>query len=131
NQNTFAWFPASCPDPQFRDPPRAVELARRAVARVPKHADYLNTLGAACYRAGRAEEAVRALEAAIRCRAGGGDAGAFCFLAMGRWQVGTRDEARRAYDDALRWLERFPGARGTELDRVRVEAERLLGRSAR
>jgi tetratricopeptide (TPR) repeat protein len=129
NQNTLAWFLASCPDPQFRDPHRAVELARQAVARAPKQADYWNTLGTACYRAGRPGDAVTALERAIAYRVGGGDAMDYFILAMARRQLGDQEQSRRAYDEALRWLKRFPGAQGSELGRIRVEAEEVLGRS--
>ena len=130
NQNSLAWFLATCPDPQFRDPHRAVELARQAVARAPKQADYWNTLGAACYRAGRPGDAATALERAIEYRVGGGDACDYFFLAMARRQLGDQEQSRQAYDEALRWLKRFPGAQGTELGRIRVEAEEVLGLSA-
>jgi uncharacterized protein HemY len=129
NQNSLAWFLATCPDPQFRDPPRAVELARRALARAPKQADYWNTLGIACYRVGRPGDAATALERAIEYRVGGGDASDYFFLAVARQQLGDRERSRRAYDEAVRWLKRFPGAQGCELDRIRTEAEDVLGLS--
>jgi tetratricopeptide (TPR) repeat protein len=131
NQNSLAWFLVSCPDPQFRDPHRAVELARQAVARAPKQADYWNTLGAACYRAGRPGEAAAALGRAVEYRAGGGDAYDYFFLAMALRRSGNEERSRQAYDRALGWLKRCPGAQGTELGRIRTEAEEALGLPAR
>jgi tetratricopeptide (TPR) repeat protein len=127
NQNTLAWLLATCPDHKFRDPARAVELATRAVERAPKHPEYWNTYGAACYAAGDMARAAAALEKAVAYRAGGGDAYDYLFLAMARWQLGDRDEALTAHTKALLWLKRFPGAETTELARVRSEAEKLLG----
>jgi tetratricopeptide (TPR) repeat protein len=128
NQNSLAWFLVICPDPQFRDPHRAIELARRALDRAPKHADFWNTLGVAYYRAGQPAEAVAALEQAIKLRVGGGDATDYFFLAMARWQSGDEEQSQQAYGEALRWLERFPGAAGAELVRIRLEADEVLGR---
>jgi tetratricopeptide (TPR) repeat protein/tRNA A-37 threonylcarbamoyl transferase component Bud32 len=126
NQNSLAWFLATCPDTQFRDPPRAVELARQAIARAPKQADYWNTLGVACYRAGRADDAASALERAAEYRVGGGDALDYFFLAMARQRLGD-ERSRQTYDEAVRWLERYPGVQGIELARVRAEAREVLG----
>ena len=63
-------------------------------------ADYLNTLGAALYRAGRFDEAIRRLEEAIRLRGGDGLPQDWAFLAMAHHRLGHRDEARR-------WLDRL------------------------
>ena len=131
NQNALAWFLVSCPDPQFRDPVRAVEVALRAVEQAPKQPDYLNTLGVACYRAGDPEDAVVALERAAASRAGGGDALDLFFLAMARRELGDAAGAGRSYADALAWLARFPGGRTAEIDQARAEAEVVLGPLAR
>src|SRR5262249_14656680 len=50
DSNDLAWLFATCPDPKFRDPKRAVELAKKAVELAPKAGGLWNTLGAARYR---------------------------------------------------------------------------------
>jgi tetratricopeptide (TPR) repeat protein len=61
----------------------------------------LNTLGAALYRAGRFDEAIRRLEEGIQIRGGGpGDPTDWSLLAMAHHRLGHRDLARR-------WLERM------------------------
>jgi tetratricopeptide (TPR) repeat protein len=85
------------------DPKSPVRLAESAVQQLDqKHPDYpnvLNTLGAALYRAGRFDEAIRRLEEAIQAR-GGEHPTDWPFLAMAHHRLGHRDEARR-------WLERL------------------------
>jgi serine/threonine-protein kinase len=63
-------------------------------------ADYLNTLGAALYRAGRCDEAIHRLEEAIQARSEGGVPQDWAFLAMAHHRLGHRDRARR-------WLDRL------------------------
>jgi Flp pilus assembly protein TadD len=63
--NNLAWLLATCPDTKFRDPARAVELARKAVELAPKEGNYWNTLGMAQYRAGDRKAAIDAYAQAI------------------------------------------------------------------
>jgi len=58
--NNLAWFLATCPDARWRDGPAAVELAERAAA-ATGHEDpsILDTLSAACARAGDFDAASR------------------------------------------------------------------------
>jgi Flp pilus assembly protein TadD len=59
--------------------------------------------GAALYRAGKYAEAAHRLELAAKaCPL---RAGAWCFLAMARQRLGQTAEARRALDEAVRWIE--------------------------
>ena len=60
--------------------------------------DLLKTLGAALYRAGRFEEAIRRLNESIQARGDGGDPQGFAFLAMAHHRLGHRDEAKRWLD---------------------------------
>jgi serine/threonine protein kinase len=124
NENAFAWFLATCPDESFRDPPRAVALARTAVERAPERGDYWNTLGAACYRAGDAAGAVQALEKAVRLHHGGCGADWF-FLALAHVQRGEGDRARDCHQRALAWMRRHK-AGGHELRLLRAEAAAAL-----
>jgi serine/threonine protein kinase/WD40 repeat protein/tetratricopeptide (TPR) repeat protein len=132
SQNNLAWFLATCPEAKFRDPKRAVALAQKAVALAPKEGTYWNTLGTAHYRAGSSEEAVAALKKSMELR-NGGDSFDWFFLAMARWRLGQKDEARKWYEQAVQWLgqNRKALARSPqwpeELRRFRDEAEQLLG----
>ena len=59
------------------------------------------------------------------CSAVGGSNEWF-FLAMARWQLGEKDLARRAYDRAVQWMEKYhPKNEG--LHRLRAEAAEVLG----
>jgi tetratricopeptide (TPR) repeat protein len=59
----------------------------------------LSPLGAALYRAGRYDEAIRRLQEQIRER-GRGDAFEYAFLSMAHHRLGHREEA-------LRWLDQL------------------------
>jgi tetratricopeptide (TPR) repeat protein len=122
--NEAAWPLATHPDPRRRDIRRAVAWARRAAALEPDEGMYQNTLGVALYRAGDWPGAIEALEksAEFQGRTSYDD----FFLAMCRWRLGERQEARRLYDQAVRWMDRHqPG--DNELSRFRTEAADLLG----
>ena len=67
----------------------------------------LKTLGAALYRAGRFEEAIRRLDESIQARGDGGDPKGFAFLAMAHHRLGHRDEAKR-------WLDKLVAYRPKE-----------------
>jgi tetratricopeptide (TPR) repeat protein len=81
-------------------PIRLAEAAVRGATESQKR-NYLNTLGAALYRAGRYDEAIRRLEEAIQARPGGqGIPADWSLLAMAHHRLGHREFARR-------WLERL------------------------
>lgn len=57
--NQFAWMLAACPRPEYRDGPRAVELARRGCELTDwQDANLLDTLASAYAECGRFDEAV-------------------------------------------------------------------------
>jgi tetratricopeptide (TPR) repeat protein len=64
--NQLARSLATCPDPKFRDPRRAVRLAQQATSHAPPPnmtvGSYRHTLGVAYYRAGNWKQALEALE---------------------------------------------------------------------
>lgn len=62
--NNLAWLLATAADPEIRDPRRALELAKRAVAVQPS-AVFLDTLAEAYFVNGRTAEAVETIKAAI------------------------------------------------------------------
>jgi eukaryotic-like serine/threonine-protein kinase len=129
SQNDLAWLLTTSPDPQFRDPSRAVELAKKAVVLAPKRANFWNTLGAAHYCAGNWNDAVTALEKSMKLNKGG-DSYDWFFLAMAHWKLGYKEQARKWYDQAISWMEKNQPRNEhdrEELARFRAEAANLLG----
>jgi tetratricopeptide (TPR) repeat protein/serine/threonine protein kinase len=129
--NDLAWLLATCPDSRLRDPDRAVELASKAVELSPKKGGFWNTLGVAYYRAGDPEAAVSALLKSRKLRRGG-DGSDSLFLAMAYRKLGDHEQARKAYAEAVGWLEKNKQALGKdrrqaeELRRFQSEAEEVL-----
>jgi tetratricopeptide (TPR) repeat protein len=128
--NGLAWLLATCPDARFRDPARAVGLARQAVALMPQGSvhRYHTTLAAACYRAGDAKAALAALG---ESRAP--DAVDWFLLALSHQKLGAPKEARKSYEQAVRWMEQNAASlsgdpvREEELRRFQTEATEVLG----
>jgi tetratricopeptide (TPR) repeat protein len=102
--NETAWACALGPD-ALPDMTPAVGLARRAVNASPTIAGLRNTLGAVLYRAGKHDEAVTELTAAIKMNARGGTWADYLFLAMAQHQLGKTDEARKSLAAAEKLLE--------------------------
>jgi tetratricopeptide (TPR) repeat protein len=125
-----AWRLVNCPVPELQDPVRAVKLARKAVEKSPQASypqPFWGTLGVAYYRAGNWAAAIAAL-----AEFDAGDANDFFpashdfFLAMGHWQSGEKEVARRWFDRAVEWMEKNR-PQDEELLRFRAEAAELLG----
>ena len=99
---------ASClvanPEPSFRNPKLATELAERAIAVRPGDGDIWKTLGVARYRNGQPKEAIAAIERAMQLRHVG-DASDPYYMSMCHWQLGNKDEARKWYDKAIVWTD--------------------------
>jgi serine/threonine-protein kinase len=130
--NNLARYMATSPDPKLLDAARAVELARKAVELRPKDAIFWNTLGTALYRAGDLKAAVSALEKSEALQPDKHLAFNGLFLAMARWQLGHKQEARTWYDKAVTWIEKNTpldrnGPFDKEVLRFRAEAAALLG----
>ncbi|HVC96591.1 MAG TPA: tetratricopeptide repeat protein [Pirellulales bacterium] len=124
NHNNLAWLLATSPDPKFRDPRRAVELAKRAVELAPEDAGNWNTLGAAQYHTDDWKLAIEALTRSMELR-NGGHGSDWLFLAMAHWKIGSRETARKWYDQTVAWVEKN-NPRDEQLERLRVEAAELL-----
>jgi tetratricopeptide (TPR) repeat protein len=124
--NELAWHLVISSDPKFRDPARAVELARKAVELAPQQASIRNTLGVAHYRAGDWKAAIVALEKAEALRPDAYFAFNGFFLAMAHGKLGHNDEARAWYDKAVAWMAKNK-PKDDELIGFRAEAAALLG----
>ena len=131
--SSLAWWLATWPDPQFRDPQRAVELAGQAIELQPEDPGHWSSLGTAHYRAGDWEDAIAAL---AQYNEYSHDT---FFLAMAHWQLGHWDEASRLYEKAVERMEKETTEHEHEEDydlirfrddliRFRAEAAQLLGR---
>ena len=103
--NDVAWIAALAPGavPDVESLVRLAELAVKPRPDIQRKANNLNTLGAAVYRAGRFEEAIRRLEEGIQLRNGISVPQDWVFLAMAHHRLGHRDQA-------CRYLERLRGA---------------------
>jgi tetratricopeptide (TPR) repeat protein len=99
------WLTRTCvlaPD-AVADAAQVVQRAEKAVAKEPKNLRYLNTLGAALYRAGRFEDAVKRLTEASASRPNEQEMtmpSTWYFLALTHHRLGHADEARRWLDKA-------------------------------
>jgi tetratricopeptide (TPR) repeat protein len=136
--NNLAWLLVTCPEPQLHDANEAVRLANKAVELAPQMNFPWNTLGVARYRAGDWKGAVSALEKSmalysVQAESNTEESYSTFFLAMANWQLGDTGEARRWYDRAVRWMDKYQPNQ-EELRRFRAEAAALVkgdGQSSR
>jgi WD40 repeat protein/serine/threonine protein kinase len=133
--DSVAWLCVLAPD-AVADREAPMRLAEAALAGQPgsgsQRSGVLKTLGAALYRAGRFEEAVRRLEESIQAHGAGGDPKAFAFLALAHHQLGDREEAKRWLDKlkAYRPKEGFDVSRDDmDIQILQREAEGLISGS--
>jgi serine/threonine protein kinase/tetratricopeptide (TPR) repeat protein len=122
--NDLAWFLVACPDPEFRNPARALAIAQKIVdSSKGENADHWNTLGVAQYRFGNWGDAVASLEKAKKLHKEN-DAADWLFLAMAQWRLGRKQQARKSYQRAGELLNtyEYPPA---EASRWRAEAAAL------
>jgi len=106
-QDRLARFLATCPEPQFRDAPRALALAQQLVERFPERSRHWATLGEAHYATGDYPAAVRALLKAIQVLGSPAvfdDSSVGFLLAMSNGQLGYKDLAHEWYHRAVTWM---------------------------
>jgi serine/threonine protein kinase len=89
-QERFIVFLAHCPEEQFRDPQRAVNLATRT--NTPSNGLMWRYLALSQYRAGAWQEAQESIEKSMQLRSGG-DAIDWLLHAMALWHLDQRSEA--------------------------------------
>jgi tetratricopeptide (TPR) repeat protein len=112
------------PDTHARNARQAVALAKEAVDLAPKNAALWYTLGAVHCRAGNWREAIMALEKRLELSHLCDSPGLF-FLAMAHWHLGNWEEARKSYDQAVKWMEKNH-SQNEVLRRLRAETAELL-----
>jgi tetratricopeptide (TPR) repeat protein len=122
----LAWLLATTPDPRDRDPRRAVELAKELADHLPKDGGAWTVLGVTYYRAGDWKQAITALEKSEAVAPREPLATNALFLAMAHWRLQEKEEARKHYGRALRWIEENKTS-NEELLRFKAEAAQLLG----
>ncbi len=117
----------NCPDPQFRDTARALELAKEAVKAFAQDAGAWSVLGQAHYRGGDYQGAVEALEKASELDYPRKARNGF-FLAMAHWKLGHKEQAHAVYQQAAAWMaeNELPGA-ALPTSQFRAEAAEVLG----
>ena len=103
----------------------ASDLSKNAVNEAPHSGQFWNTLGVAEYRLGNWRAAESALLKAIVQR-GPGFSDTWFFLAMACQQLGKPEQARKCYEFACLWTERY-APDDAELVRFRAEANIVLG----
>jgi serine/threonine protein kinase len=130
-RQALAWLLAICPDPQIRDPDRAVKLATRLVEQTPDDPSALDTLVAAHYAQGDFRSAARALTKAAAIPGYGtfGEGGRIWIKlhqALVHGRLGERERARAYYEEAVAEMDRGRWW-DTEYRRFAAEAEQVLG----
>jgi tetratricopeptide (TPR) repeat protein len=128
----LAWLLAARPGRAPDKVAEGVRLAIQAAKASPEDARPWTALGMARYRAGQWSQTVASLERSMKLGAGGGPR-EWLFLAMARWKLGEKEEARTWYDKATARLEEDEKADGisSEMQGFREEADALLGAEGR
>ena len=93
--------------------------------REPGKSAYWNTLGMACYRAGKWAAAEATLQKYVELHGQGGRPADRFFLAMACRRQEKREEARSWYDKCERWMKENPRT-DESLYRYQKEAEALF-----
>jgi WD40 repeat protein/tetratricopeptide (TPR) repeat protein len=136
NWNSLSWVCSLAVNDGI-EPGRLVRLMDKAVAAEPNKYPFLNTRGAVLYRAGRYQDAIDQLNAAVQAHAKGGSFEDWVFLAMAEFRLGHAERAQEdlerattLYEEGLKpsepgrpaadWITRLEG------QQLRKEARLLL-----
>jgi tetratricopeptide (TPR) repeat protein len=120
----MAWILATYRDPKLRDPARAVDLAKKAIAIEARNPQYWRTLGAAQYRTGQWAAALDSFDKSMVLQ-NGGEGLDWYFVAMTHWQMGDKTRAREFFRKAETWQQTERVASG-DLEGIDREAVNLL-----
>jgi tetratricopeptide (TPR) repeat protein len=99
--NAVAWTCCAAPEAAGDFAP-AISLAERAVRANPRSGDFVQSLGAILYRAGRLDESIQRLEEAERLLP---EYNAYASLVLARLFLAMAEEKLRHHDKAREWLE--------------------------
>jgi tetratricopeptide (TPR) repeat protein len=99
-----AWFLAHCPDGRVRDTKAAVNRARRATELQRDVGEHWYTLAMVQYRNRDWGGSLKSLEQ-LKAREGEHDGSDWLLIAMNRYQLKQRKEAREAFQKAVEWIE--------------------------
>jgi tetratricopeptide (TPR) repeat protein len=142
---TKGWNLVKSPEPNLRDPKRALEAVKEAVELVPQSAAAWRWLGWVQYRAGNWPASIVALEKSCKLHEGhAGDSAEWIVLALTHARLAAREdvpekarehhkiEARRRYEEASKQIDvRLSARPGDELGQAiwdfREEARSLIG----
>jgi serine/threonine protein kinase len=130
--NDLAWVLVICPGRQPRDAAEAFEHAQTVVAMQPENHDWRHTLGVAHSRLGHWKEALACIEQSRQLQQQPGvrpqppDSFDRFFEAMAYSGLGDKANARRCYDEGVRWMEENAPDH-PDLRRFRDEAAQMLG----
>jgi tetratricopeptide (TPR) repeat protein len=129
--NLIAWTSLIIPG-SGSDPLRIVELAERVVSMKPQTHEYLNTLGAAYYRAGRFTEATAQFQRSIEAHeTKQGMCIDWLFLAMAHARLGEHEQARSWLDKAISAPEPATWQDRLEQRLLRHEAQQIVQAATR
>ena len=105
--------------PKLWNPDLAIELAEKGLTIDEDSGPLLTALGVAYYRAGRWKEAVETLNK-VSNSAGDTEGVAPFFLAMAHWKLDDKQEARKLFHEATKWMKEN---RPDDADLIRFHAE--------
>ena len=124
NRYRRAWLLVNCDDPEFRDPPLALDICQQLTLEVPNNADYLTLQAAALCRQGKWEQCLAKAREAEKIGLGGKSPLDY-WRAMALWQSGEREEAEAVRQRAdERMTRNAPG--DLKLINLRAEVMQLL-----
>lgn len=124
--NALAWLLVKRPDGAARSPiAEAVAWAEKGVKGAADQGPHWNTLGAALFRAGDWQAAVRALKKSRGLNRSQNFAHDGFLLAMCEWRLGEHDRARHWHAASCRWMDQF-APHDEELAAFRRESAVLL-----
>jgi Flp pilus assembly protein TadD len=101
-------------------------MASKALQLDPQEGESNANLGMAHYRAGDWKAALAPLKKGLELRSDAEEDGGRFYLAMIQWQLGDKDQARKAYTQAVEWMDKNH-ADYPHLRCLRAEAAELLG----
>jgi serine/threonine protein kinase/tetratricopeptide (TPR) repeat protein len=120
---TLANLVRNCPERSQRDPRRPLKTSKGVEPKPQPFSlsEHWQIVGTAHYQLGEWQKAVAGLTRAVKELPGAGFQ-----LAMAHWQLGDHAEARKCYDQAVRWMDGNKVHDTAELRQKRSDASKLL-----